>query len=650
MTAVVALAGHVDHGKSALVTAITGHTTDRLANERASGHTIEVHAAHLPDSTTTLLDAPGHEGWTTATLAGLGAATHALLVVAADDGVMPQTVDHATAVVALRLPLLAVAVTRTDLVDAGRVTETIDAVHRLLRRIDPAGTTAPRAHGLHATEVPVAPVVPVVPTSIRTGRGIPQLVDVLGTARAAPTGTSLAGPDLWVDTSFHVPGHGIVALGTLRHGAVMHGASLAGSNGTVRVRGVQQRGHDVDQVAAPARVALRLAGAAELPRGTRLLDPMVHRHGLVALPADALVDNLGDEVVGDGGGWTLHTGTGHQAVRVRPRTDIAPGDRGLATLVADPGSRRDRPSMAADGSVLRLRPGDRFVLRDTGRRRVTAGGVVLCPTGRGDEARLRLAREFAAGTGSDGDRSGLAAALADCHGGVLSARAVAAVLGPGDTGHVDAPVVAPALHEALVAAVDTAVQAGGPDGRRRAAVASRIVHEGPGDDHVATAWRALDRSLRAAAVAAVVDEAVAAGRLVQQGPRLHPLGTGSAHADATAATDAVAAELTRGGRTPDPVRMVLARADASSADLHALVRSGSVHLATRGYAFHADAVADAVTVIEGLPAGFTVADARDALAITRRHAVPLLELCDRLGVTTRDEQGRRTVATATREG
>lgn len=643
MTAVVGLAGHVDHGKSALVTAITGRATDRLANERASGHTIEVHAAHLPDSATTLLDAPGHEGWVTATLAGLGAATHALLVVAADDGVMPQTIDHATAVVALRLPLLAVAVTRTDLVDAARVAETIDAVRGLLRRIDPAGTTTPRWHALEHTDVPV------VPTSTRTGRGIRELADVLGTALAEPTGPPLAGPDLWVDTSFHVPGHGIVALGTLRHGEVTIGASLEGGKGTVRVRGVQHRGRDVDRVAAPARVALRLAGASELPRGTRLLDPLVHRHGLVALPADVLVGNFGDEVVVRGGGWTLHTGTGHRAVRVRPRTDIPPGDRGLATLVADPGSHRGRPPTAAARSALRLRPGDRFVLRDTGRRRVAAGGVVLSPTGPGDDARLRLAHEFAARPGSAGDRSGLAAALADCHGGLLPARSVAAVLGPADDGHGDAPVMAPALHNALVAAVDAAVHAGGPDGRRRAAVASRIVHEGPVHDD-STTWRGLDLPLRAAAVAAVVDEAIAAGRLVQHGPRLNPPGNGSARADATAAAHAVAAALRRGGRTPDPVRMVLAKSDASSADLHALVRSGSVHLATGGYAFHADAVADVVAVIHGLPVGFTVAAARDALAITRRHAIPLLELCDRLGVTTRDEQGRRTVRMPTRDG
>lgn len=601
MTAVVAVAGHVDHGKSALVTAMTGRRTDRLVHEQAARHTIEVLPAHLPDSSTTLLDVPGHADWLTATLAGLGAATHALLVVAADDGIMPQTRDHLAGIRALDLPLAAVAISRADLVADRRVQQVVATVRRAV-----CGDTT----GTGSRSTP-----PVIATSTVDERGLADLGDRLATCRADIHAVPATGPDLWVDTSFHVPGRGLVAIGTLRHGTVHADTwlAVAGTATSCRVRGLEQRGNAVSRVRAPARLAVAVAGVDDLSRGTRLTARPVADHGLVAWPVAAEVSNLSDHDLRGRGGYTLHVGSATTAVGLRRVEGIAPGSAGIATIA----TRHPVP----------VRPGDRFVLRDTGRRQVVGGGMVLCPArpGSGDRADLdRLA------TALVDDVAAIPDALAVCHGGVVTGAHVTTVTG------VDRSrehVVAPGLWRQLVQSVRDTVTA---TARARA---SGDEHE-PGVVIASLCSRlAHEHGVPRAVVRAVTDQLVDTGHLQAVGPLLL---AASADVDQQASRRALRSAIAGAGLAPPPIDDLLAGTGADRGDLHHLVRAGDVHIAGR-HAFDADTVTAAGDTLASLPAPFTVADARDALAITRRHAVPLLELTDRIGLTIPDDTMRRRV-------
>lgn len=581
MTAVIALAGHVDHGKSALVTALSGTATDRLAHEAASGHTIEVLPAHVPASGLTLLDVPGHLDWSDATLAGLGAATHALLVVAADDGIMPQTRDHLVAIRALGLPVT-VAISRSDVAEA-RPDVVARAVTGELARL---GVSA----------------VPVVTTSAHTGVGVDALRARLAQASAPAPTPPLAGPDLWVDRTFPVPGRGRVAIGTLRRGTVAVGDDLvAAPDGTsVRIRGLQHRGEDVATATATSRVALRVAGDADLPRGTRLVAPALHRDGLVAAPFEAEVTPVVGEV-GVRGAWTVHVGTAAVSARLRPRDDgVATGAAGLVTVVPD--------------EPVAVRPGDTFVLRDTGRARVVGGGIVLATAGRGHgdgRAHHDLARAL-----RDHDRGRIAAGLPAVHGGVVSRAHVATVV---PLARADGWLLAADHHDAvLVAAREATMPTAGRPADAADEVAARV---------------AATTHLPVAAVAAVLAEREVDG---------HD-GTPPGPTD-----DAVVAAWTAHGWAPPTNDEVLAELGLDRGRLHALYRSGRLHAAGR-WSFAPGPVEAAVGRLAGLPPPFTVADARDGLAVTRRHAVPLLELLDRLGHTRADAQHRRVVTAPGRD-
>ncbi len=321
MTAIVALVGHVDHGKSALVHALSGAATDRLANEAAAGHTIEVNAAHVPTTALTLLDVPGHRDWTDAALAGLGAATHALVVVAADDGVMPQTRDHLVAVAALGVPLVAVAITKAD---------------RRPDRVSPVGREVAEELGRHGLAAGA-----IVATSTRDGTGLARLASRLTSARAPRPRPPLAGPDLWIDRAFVVAGRGPVVIGTLRCGTVAEGDLLveATTGRRVRVRGLQHRGETVREVSATDRVAVRVDDD-DLHRGSRLVAPAVHADGLLGPAFLAEVAPVTGPV-GRRGAWLLHVGTTAVAVDLRTR-GFGPGWRD-GDRDGGPGGRRAGP-------------------------------------------------------------------------------------------------------------------------------------------------------------------------------------------------------------------------------------------------------------------------------------------------------------------
>jgi selenocysteine-specific elongation factor len=345
---VVATAGHVDHGKSTLVRALTGQEPDRLAEEKRRGLSIRLGYCWTwlePVGDVAFVDVPGHERFLATTLSGLGPVPAVMFVVAADDPWMPQAAEHLAALDALDVRHGVLVVTRADLADPGPA---LDEARRQLAR----------------TSLADAPAVTV---SGRTGDGLDQLRRALvGMLGALPAPDPEAPVRLWADRRFQVRGTGTVVTGTLRAGTVRVGDQLAVGDERVRVRHIETLGRQVDRVSGTARVALDLGG--------RVAGQLDHDSVLVTPGAFAATTRLDVRLRGDGDPPErplLHVGALSTAAHVRPLAD------GYARLSLD------RP--------LPLRHGDRAVLRDPGSRRLW-GVQVLDPDPPGLRRRGAAAR------------------------------------------------------------------------------------------------------------------------------------------------------------------------------------------------------------------------------------------------------------------
>jgi selenocysteine-specific elongation factor len=361
---VVATAGHVDHGKSTLVQALTGQEPDRLAEEKRRGLSIRLGYCWTridPVGEVAFVDVPGHERFLATTLSGLGPAPAVMFVVAADDPWMPQAAEHLAALDALDVRHGLLVVTRADLADPAPALETARAE---LARTSLAGLAS-------------------VAVSGRTGEGLEELRRRLGEVlEQLPAPDPEAPVRLWVDRCFHVRGTGTVVTGTLPAGTIRVGDQLSVAGQRARVRRVETLTREVEQVSGPARVALDLGGRAPevLAPDSVLVTPGAFR-------STALVEV---ELRGDGlppAQPLLHVGSVATAVHLRPL------DAGFARL------RLDRP--------LPLRHGDRAVLRDPGDRRLW-GVRVLDPDPPALRRRGAAARRAEQLTGLDGS---LASAL-----------------------------------------------------------------------------------------------------------------------------------------------------------------------------------------------------------------------------------------------
>ncbi len=336
---VIATAGHVDHGKSTLVRALTGHDPDRLEEEHRRGLSIElgyVWTSLDPVGDVAFVDVPGHERFISTMLAGIGPVPAALLVVAADDPWMPQAAEHLAALDALGVSHGVVAVSRSDLAD-------------------PAPAVARVRAEIERTSLRTAPVVAV---SGHTGAGLDELRHhLVEMVSSLPTPDPGADVRLWVDRRFTIRGAGTVVTGTLPAGTVRVGDTLAVGDATVRVRGVQSLERDADAVAGVARVALNLAGdgTGRLERGSALVTPGAWHHTDVL---DVRVSPAGGSAGPPPERPLLHVGATSVATHCRPLSD---------DLVR---VRLDR--------TLPLRIGDRALLRDPGSRQVW-GVTVLDP-------------------------------------------------------------------------------------------------------------------------------------------------------------------------------------------------------------------------------------------------------------------------------
>jgi selenocysteine-specific elongation factor len=350
----VATAGHVDHGKSSLVLALTGTDPDRFPEEKARGLTIDIGFAFatLPSGTEVgFVDVPGHVRFIKNMLAGVGAVDVALLVVAATEGWMPQTEEHLRILELLGVEHGMVAITKADLVDD----ETIE-----LAELDVT-------EHLDGTRLAAMPIV--VCDSL-SGRGLDEVRSTLDAVLAsAPAARDADRPRLWIDRVFAAKGAGTVVTGTLTGGGVHVDDELevGGRGMRVRVRGIETAKRHVHEVGPGNRVALNLVG--------------VEHHDLAR--GDALVR---------AGQWTRATTVDVRVQRVpgqkmvrrgRVQVYVGSGEHGAGLRMLDPDGEFARLRFT---EPLALAPGDRIVIRDPGRERTVAGGEVLDADARGRAA------------------------------------------------------------------------------------------------------------------------------------------------------------------------------------------------------------------------------------------------------------------------
>jgi selenocysteine-specific elongation factor len=352
---IVGTAGHIDHGKTSLVRALTGVDTDRLKEEKARGISIDLGFAYLPASDGSILgfvDVPGHERFVHNMLAGATGIDFVLLVIAADDGIMPQTIEHLAIVDLLGIEQGVVALTKVDLVDQGRREEVASHISRLT-----AGT---RLGGME-----------VIPVSSATGEGLEnlraRLFAATSTCRARAASARFR---LGVDRCFVLAGSGTIVTGTVLSGTVSVGDKVIVSpRGTIaRVRSIHAQNQPTLRSAAGERCALNLTGDGiskeTVARGDMILDPELHAP---TDRIDAELRLLASETKPIGQ-WTparLHHAASDVAARIVLLGDepVSPGREARIQLVLD------RPIAAAAG--------DRFVLRDTSAQRTIGGGRFL---------------------------------------------------------------------------------------------------------------------------------------------------------------------------------------------------------------------------------------------------------------------------------
>ncbi|MCP5522892.1 MAG: selenocysteine-specific translation elongation factor [Verrucomicrobiales bacterium] len=383
---ILATAGHVDHGKSALVKALTGTDPDRLPEEKTRGITIDLGFAHLllpapgaSEGTYDLgiVDVPGHEDFVKNMVAGVGSIDLALLVVAADDGWMPQTEEHLQILTYLGVRHAIVALTKADLATVPEATLTAQVRGRL-------------------QDSPFADA-PIVPTSITDGRGIDELRVTLGRVLATlPAPPDSGKPRLSVDRAFSLKGVGTVVTGTLVGGALERGQTvmLQPVGRTSRLRGLQSHNSELDRAVPGMRVALNLADAdlrsevdpRGVARGQIVTTPELGRpHDTLDVRLERSVrlkglDEPAARPLKDGTLVRVHHGATCTPARIRLREvgTLKPGQSALAEL--------------RFGKPVYVFAGDRLVIRDSAEQVTLAGGVVLDP-----DADRRAWREEAQG-------------------------------------------------------------------------------------------------------------------------------------------------------------------------------------------------------------------------------------------------------------
>jgi len=622
---IVGTAGHIDHGKSALVRALTGTDPDRLEEEKRRGITIDLGFAHLdltgPQGETLRLgfvDVPGHERFVRNMLAGVGGIDLVLLVVAADEGIKPQTREHFDICRLLGLPRGITVVTKSDLVDA----ETLEVVRMELAEflqgsfLDPANS-------------------PILPVSSRTGAGLDRLTSELARMAAEiPARDSTAVARLPIDRVFSMRGFGTVVTGTLISGTVRKEQELEvhPTGKRRRVRGVQVHGAAADEAIAGQRTALNLAGVetAELARGMMLTPPeMFSPARRISVSLDLL---RSARPLRDRARVHLHAFTAETIAEVSllEAKQLQPGQSGLARLKLD--------------DPLLLLPGDRFIVRQFSPVITIGGGRVLDaaepPRRLKADERLAFLRNLTTAAPPEAfmlrvarrGAEGLSIAEAVAETGWLPARIEQfslALVTSGQLLRFEDSLLAPAAVERLRAQIVTGVEQFHAANPLVGGINRQELREGLG--------------LRPQVFQGLLDSLVRDKKLEVAGEVVHLAGKGVVLRDEEAESKAqIERAFVEAGLKVPLLKDVLASLplDRTRAQkiVTLLLRDRVLVKLADELVFHRDALAALRGQIASQKARtpkINVGDFKDLFGITRKHAIPLLEYLDRERVTRR---------------
>ena len=623
---VLGTAGHIDHGKSTLVKAITGVDPDRLAEEKERGITIELGFAQLslPSGRTMgVVDVPGHERFVRQMVAGATGIDVVLLVVAADDGIMPQTREHLAIIDLLGIPRGVVAITKADLAEPDWLELVAGEVRELVR----------------GTSIDGAPVVPV---SARSGAGLPELLATLDEVAAEAEARHSTLPlRLPVDRVFTIAGAGTVVTGTLWSGSAKRDDQVelmpGGKRG--RIRSVQMHGAQVEKAGAGNRVALNIVGLDkdEISRGDIVAEP-----GTLTVTDrfDARVTYLGSESKPFESGARVHVHHGTREVLGRvllmDAEALQPGESGLAQL------RLEEP--------LAPRYDDRFIIRSYSPMWTIGGGVVLDVLPPRRTTLKPHERELLDALVAH-DLSGAALGLLASRAIPMTSTQVASAIG------VPRAQVADDLNRATL----ERLKVGGetyfvtPEAGRsllEAAERELLAFHDANPDATGLGIQALrdrvDRRLEPKVFDALLERAVADGSITLAGGEArHPKAASTALAAEGEAEEKLLALLRAQGLATGTTAELAAEAgvDVGLARkvLGRLATAGSVVRLASDMYFATGAVADAQEKIVAYMrehGRILPKDARDITGSSRKYIVPLLEYFDKQGVTRWDDGAR----------
>lgn len=611
---IIGTAGHIDHGKTALVKALTGIDADRLPEEKRRGITIDLGFAPLQldgVGTVGMIDVPGHEDFVRSMLVGASGIDLGLLVVAADEGVMPQTREHLLILGLLGIPKVLVALTKSDLVDSEWLELARSDVLALFEEVG-AG-------------VPV-----IVACSSRTGDGLPELravlTQVLASADARGTDDMFRLP---VDRAFTVKGTGTVVTGTVWSGALIADESVRvlPSGRTARVRRIEQHGKTADRARAGGRAAIALAGVdvAEVPRGSVLVTDeswtaTSQFEAVVRVESEASIKVTARTRL------RLHAGASEVGARLASvsRGIDSPGPV-LARVVTD--------------SPVTLRGGDRFVLRLPAPVRTIGGGVVVDPYARRrplahdpqqvDALAAGSAARFSSILGTEGSR-GVRRKDVAVRAGCTPAELPELIEQSG--AYVGAHnLFAPLAVEQVMASVRRIIAEYEIRAPLSPGVPSRTLREGlrANEELVDIGMRELERS----------------GEIETRGPLVSRTGWAPSPSDRDVEiSNHLAHDICAGGQEPPSVGELGSRYGSSvPVLLRFLERQGRiVQMETDRYYDRSVLEAMIARLKGALVPGkvYVPAQLRDILGFSRKYLIPFLEFCDRSGITERRGDGR----------
>ncbi|MHA4866851.1 selenocysteine-specific translation elongation factor [Duganella sp. PWIR1] len=618
---IVGTAGHIDHGKTTLTRALTGVDTDRLKEEKARGISIELGYAYTPlradapdGEILGVIDVPGHEKFIRTMAAGVTGIDAALLVIAADDGIMPQTLEHLAILRMLGVKRGAVALTKIDRADSVRLEQLEAEIHTLLAPTDFAGAHIFRTNATQENDVGVQ--------ALRN-----HLTEIAATLPANDERRLFR---LGVDRVFTLAGQGTIVTGTALAGSVRVGDTLQLAPGgqQVRVRSIHAQNRAAEMGRAGQRLALNLAGAAkdDIARGTWVVAPALAECSERVDVELSLTPDCGLTLKP----WSpvhVHLGAAHHTAHVvlLDADVLAPGHTGRVQLVLD--------------APVHAVPGDRFVIRNAQATATIGGGVVLDPFGPARKRRSATRNAWLQALHDYIANNDISALLARSPLGLRSSTLVRLSQLPAQQIKTPDGTLTVSLQgddTLLIASTEAQLL------QTRILAALAEFHARAPDDAGPELWR-LKRivapDMEDRLWSRLIETLLASGEIQQRGRSLHLPGHS---VELSAAEQAQAAPLLTSllaGRFDPPwVRDLAREHDVPEAEVRRLLlklsKTGELNQIVKDLFYHPAPLDELARLVESLPE-VQAASFRDATGIGRKRAIQILEFFDRVGYTRR---------------